>query len=63
MSRMGQVGSVGLGRREARYWHRRVYSGMVSRFIIKSNLTSTNRLRLVATHATATSRHRGSRGV
>ncbi|KAL1937931.1 hypothetical protein VTO73DRAFT_12681 [Trametes versicolor] len=28
MSRMGQVGSVGLGRREARYWHRRVYSGM-----------------------------------
>ncbi|KAI0668938.1 hypothetical protein C8Q78DRAFT_1080813 [Trametes maxima] len=28
MSRMGQVGALNLGRREARYWHRRVYSGM-----------------------------------
>ncbi|KAJ8453717.1 hypothetical protein ONZ51_g13441 [Trametes cubensis] len=28
MSRSGQVGPLNLGRREARYWHRRVYSGM-----------------------------------
>ncbi|KAI0776707.1 hypothetical protein BD413DRAFT_610307 [Trametes elegans] len=27
-SRIGQVGALGLGRREARYWHRRVYSGL-----------------------------------
>ncbi|OSD03763.1 hypothetical protein PYCCODRAFT_194549 [Trametes coccinea BRFM310] len=28
LSGIGQAGGVGLGRREARYWHRRVYSGL-----------------------------------
>ncbi|KAI0350973.1 hypothetical protein OH77DRAFT_988094 [Trametes cingulata] len=28
MSRVGQVGPLTLGRREARYWHRRVYGGL-----------------------------------
>ncbi|KAI0830072.1 hypothetical protein BC628DRAFT_973773 [Trametes gibbosa] len=28
MSRSRQFGALGIGRREARYWHRRVYSGM-----------------------------------
>ncbi|CDO68080.1 hypothetical protein BN946_scf184788.g11 [Trametes cinnabarina] len=28
LSRMGQANGIGLGRREARYWHRRVYSGL-----------------------------------